>query len=130
MMSDFIFKVCGLALVSALLISLLRKWGADVASLLKLCAGIALAAVCVGAITPIVGFVSEIASGNGEILEAAEFMLRVLAVALIVQVSANACRDCGESTLASYIELGGKVEIVLLSLPLIKEIITVSVGMI
>ena len=129
-MSDFIFKICGLALTSALLISLLRKWGADVASLLKLGAGVALAAVCVGAITPIVGFIEEISAGKSEILEAAEFMLRVLAVALIVQFSANACRDCGEATLASYIELGGKVEIILLSLPLVREIIAVSVGMI
>lgn len=128
-MSDFIFKICGLALTSALLISLLRKWGADIASLLKLGAGVALAAVCIGAITPIVSFVGEISSGNGEILDAAEFMLRVLAVALTVQISANICRDCGEATLASYIELGGKVEIILLSLPLVREIIAISVGM-
>ena len=130
-MSEFIFKACGLAVTAAMLIALLKKWGADLAVFTKIAAGVVMAAVCVGAVAPFVGYVSELADlGNqGEILRAAEFMLRVLAVALITHVCANICRDCGETTLASYMELGGKIEIVLLSIPMVKEIISISVEM-
>jgi stage III sporulation protein AD len=50
-------------------------------------------------------------------------LLRVLCVAVITHVAANVCRDCGEATLAGYAELGGKIEILLLSLPLIEGIV-------
>ena len=128
-MSEFLFKVCGLAVLSAMLVSLLKKWGADMAVVLKIAAGIALAATCFGAVSPIVEYLAEI-SVSYDVVEAAGFMLRVLAVALVTHICANICRDCGESTLASYMELGGKVEIILLSLPAIKKIIETAVGMI
>jgi stage III sporulation protein AD len=57
-------------------------------------------------------------------------MLRVLAVAIVTHVCANICRDCGEGTVAGYLEIGGKVEIIALSLPTLKRLIELAVGMI
>lgn len=130
-MGDLIFKTCGLAVISALLIALLKKWNADLAVFVKIAAGVLLVAACIASVAPIVEYVSELAAfgERNEMLTAAEFMLRVLAAAIVTHICANICRDCGEATLASYMELGGKMEIVLLSLPLVKEIIDVSVGM-
>jgi stage III sporulation protein AD len=130
-MGGLMFKLCGLAITAAMLIALLRKWNAELAVFLKIAAGIVAATACIGAAMPIVEYVRELAElgAQGEILTAAELMLRVLAVATVTYICANICRDCGETTLASYLELGGKIEIVLLSLPLIKEIVSLSVGM-
>ena len=127
-MSAFLFKVCGLAVISAMLIMLLRRWGADHALLLKIAAGVALSGVCFGAVAPVVEYVRELGEGSN-LQDSVEFMLRVLAVAIITHICATICRDCGENTLASYVELGGKVEILVLSLPMIKGIIDLSVGM-
>ena len=99
------------------------------AAVLKLASGIALATVCFMAVSPIVEYLVEI-SVSYDVAEAAGFMLRVLAVALVTHICANICRDCGETTIASYMELGGKVEILLLSLPTVKEIIDTAVGLI
>ena len=125
------FKACGLAVISAMLIMLLKKWGADHAVLLKVASGIALAAVCFGAVSPVVEYVRELGAVGEEsgLYESVEFMLRVLAVAVVTHICATICRDCGEATLASYVELGGKVEILVLSLPMVKQIIDLSVGM-
>lgn len=130
-MSAFLFKACGLAVISAMLIMLLKKWGADHAVLLKVASGIALAAVCFGAVSPVVEYVRELGAVGEEsgLYESVEFMLRVLAVAVVTHICATICRDCGEATLASYVELGGKVEILVLSLPMVKQIIDLSVGM-
>ena len=62
--------------------------------------------------------------------ESVELMLRVLATAIVTHVCAAVCRDSGEGTIGSYVEIGGKVEIVLLTLPMIKKIIDLAVGMI
>ncbi len=125
------FKVCGLATVSVMLILLLRKWGADYATLLKVASGIALAAVCLGAVSPVVEYARDLGSmvEGSTLHESVELMLRVVAVAIVTHVCATICRDCGENTIAYYVELGGKVEMLVLSLPMVKRIIDLSVGM-
>ena len=131
-MGELIFKVCGLAVTSAMLVSLLKKWNVDLSVYLKIGAGIALAAVCFGAVAPVVEYIRELAGlyEDSGMVTSVELMLRVLAVAIVTHICANICRDCGEGTLGSYVELGGKVEIIILSLPMVKQIIELSVGMI
>ncbi|MBE6685222.1 MAG: hypothetical protein E7592_06185 [Ruminococcaceae bacterium] len=126
-MSAYLFKVFGVAVIAAMLITLLRKWGSDFSTLLKVAAGAIVAAACVGGIAPIIEYVREL----GETAlpwETVEGMLRVLAVAMVTHICATICRDCGESTLGGYLELGGKVEIIVLTLPMIKEIVEMTVG--
>jgi stage III sporulation protein AD len=129
-MSGLLFKVFALALVSAMLIAILRRTGSEMSVMLKLVAGVAVAAVAISAISPAVEFIREIAALGEEVTGYAEFMLRVLSVAIMTHVCATVCRDCGEGSLASYVEFGGKIEIILLSLPYIKGIIDSAVGMI
>ena len=131
-MGEFIFKACGLAVMSAVLVLILKRWNGDVAVCIKIICGVGLAALCLSGLTPVIEYLREIGAqgGNSEALgESASLMLRVLAVALVTHISANICRDCGEGTLAGYLEIGGKVEIIILSLPTLKSIIDIAVGM-
>jgi stage III sporulation protein AD len=128
-MSESFFKLIGLALLSAMLVTLLRKWGSDLAVLLKLSAGVALAAACILALSPMLEYIRELcAISEGLPWESVETMLGVLAVAMVTHVCANICRDCGEATLGGYLELGGKVEIIVLILPMIRDIVEITVG--
>ncbi len=126
-MSEYLFKVFGVAVIAAMLITLLRKWGSDFSTLLKVVAGAIVAAACVGGIAPIVEYVREL--GESALpWETVEGMLRVLAIAMVTHICATICRDCGEATLGGYLELGGKVEIIVLTLPMIKDIVETMMG--
>ena len=131
-MSEIVFKICGLATVSVMLILILKKWGGEGATLLKLTSGIVISTVCIGATEPIITFVRDISlmGGSGEVQEATELMLRVLAVAVITNMCSGLCRDCGEPIIGGYVEIGGKVEILTLSLPMIRRVIDLAMGMI
>lgn len=50
-------------------------------------------------------------------------MLKGLGVAFISEICAGICRDFGKSTLADGVELAGKLEIILLCVPMITEIV-------
>ena len=81
--------------------------------------------------SPIISYVRELAD-MGEstgLASSVEFMLRVLAVAVTSHVSATVCRDCGEGSIGGYVELGGKIEIILLSLPFVKNMIEMTAGL-
>ena len=129
-MSEILFKMCGIALVSAMLIAAIRKGNAEIAVLLKVISGVVLAAVAISSISPVVEFVRSLSAiGDGQLLGYAEFLLRVLCIALLTHICATVCRDCGEASLSGYLELGGKVEIIILTLPYISGIIDTAVGM-
>lgn len=122
LMSDGMLKVYGIAILAAMLCLLLKKWNAETATLVKVVGGIVICGISLGAISPIINYMYELSQMSG-MNEQISVLLRVLCVAVITHVAANVCRDCGEATLAGYAELGGKIEILLLSLPLIEGIV-------
>ena len=128
-MSLFVFKVCGIAAISSMLILLIKKWGGELAVTLKIAAGLTLAAICFGGVSPIIAYVHSLETLGeiGGITESVEFMLQILAVAIVSHVSATICRDCGENSLGGYVELGGKIEIIVLSLPWVEKIIEMTI---
>ena len=129
-MGETFFKICGIALLSAMLIATLKKFGSEMSTLLKLVSGVVVAAACVASLSPVIDFVREVSAlGGGRIGEYTLFLLKILGVAITVHICATVCRDCGEPSLAGYIEFGGKVEVIILSLPYISEIIETSVGL-
>lgn len=125
-MSDTSYKLFGAAVLAVLAIMIIRKQSPDTAITLRLVATVALAAVCIFAIEPIVKYVRELSDtlGNTEkIGVACEVLLKALGISILTHVTATLCRDSGEGSIAYYVELGGKIEILLLSLPLIREMI-------
>ena len=131
-MNDISFKLFGAAVLSVLSIVIIRKQSPDTALSLRLVATVALASVCIFVITPIIEYVKELSDsiGNSEKLAAAcEVLLKALGISILTHVTATVCRDSGEGSIAYYVELGGKAEILLLSLPLIREMIDMTVGL-
>ncbi len=51
-------------------------------------------------------------------------MLKAVGIAVIVQLAADICRQAGEAATANQIEMIGKMEILLLSLPLASRLLT------
>ena len=125
-MSDTSYKLFGAAVLAVLAIMIIRKQSPDTAITLRLVATVALAAVCIFAIEPIVEYVRELSDTLGDaekIGVACEALLKALGISILTHVTATICRDSGEGSIAYYVELGGKIEILLLSLPLIREMI-------
>lgn len=51
-----------------------------------------------------------------------QLILKVLGIALLSEFAAQACRDAGEEGIALRVEMGGRVMLMLLSLPVLQEI--------
>ena len=53
----------------------------------------------------------------------AEPMIRAVGLAFLCKICADICRDCGENGLASGVESAGKIGILLLAFPMMKELL-------
>ena len=55
-------------------------------------------------------------------------LLRMMAIGCLARLGGDLCRDMGETSLATRLELCGRVEILLLCLPLVEELCILAAG--
>ena len=127
-----IFKIGAISLVSLCAIVLLRTLKPEWSSLIRIAAIIILFAAMLPMIGTVIGYLRELADfDGGELLNSAAFeiLIKALCIAILTHVTASVCRDAGEAGLATVSEMAGKIEIILLSFPLIKEILTTALSL-
>ena len=122
-------KVGGLALVALVVLLVLRQLKPEWGALVRMAAAVVAAGFILTALSGVLSLVEELSSISGEALPADTWgiLLRALGVAFLTEIAASICRDSGEGGLAGWVEMAGRVEILLLSLPLIRIVLaTVS----
>lgn len=68
----------------------------------------------------------EIISEDYGIGETLRYALKAMGIGYLFSLSADMCRDLGEGGVASAVELAGRLELVVLSLPVLKEILKIA----
>ena len=116
-------QICLFAVTAVTLAVLLRQWKGEFVPLLRLAVAAVLAAAVIAmALVAYIRTLTENAGVSGY----AEFLLKALGITVLTQCASELCRECGESGAAAGVELAGKVEILLLALPLIGEILSTA----
>lgn len=109
-----------LTIVFVILLIMIRSIKGELAVPLSLCISVMLIGVSLSICTPIIEFLNNMAEPSSK--NYMTTLLKSVGISLVVSTVSDICRDSGESALASKVELVGKCEILLLSLPLLKEI--------
>lgn len=115
-------RICAAGLLVTLVLVLLRQWNPSFDLPMKLSAAILFVGLLLGLASPLVSYLS----GLMESTAAAPYtrvMLRALFVAILTETAAGICRECKEGAVASYLEIAGRLEILVLCLPLMEEIL-------
>jgi stage III sporulation protein AD len=122
-----ILQVVGLGLVVAVLAVLLREERPEIALLLALGFGIMIFIMILGKMGAVITVFRDL-TRRAQIDELyLTTLLKILGIAYIAEFGAQICRDAGEGTIASKIEVAGKVLILILALPIFAAILEVIV---
>ena len=114
-------KLCGFAIIGASGAMILREVRREFELPLRLTATIGILTVCVAMAEPIVKYATELFGLSPISGEAASLVLRALGIAILTKLGADFCRDMGTPSVASAVEMAGKIEMLLLSLPLLSS---------
>ncbi len=121
-------KYCAIALCALSAVLVLRGAKSEFADIVGTVASVLLFGAAAVSFAPIVEFVRETVSGTG--FEGyLSTMFKSLGIALSAQLASELCRDHGQASLASKLELIGKAELMILCIPLMKELITLAAEM-
>ncbi|NLG86168.1 MAG: stage III sporulation protein AD [Firmicutes bacterium] len=117
-----IVRVLGIALISALLIVLLRQEHEELALLLGLLVAALIFLFAVTRLESIVVILQSLAQHTGVSPQYLTLILKIIAIAYIAEFGSQICRDADLEALAGTVELAGRVIILLLSAPIIVTI--------
>ena len=121
-MSDLL-RFCGVAVLGAFVSLLVKRAGGGQAAPVSVAALILL-------LSPLLSRYGQAVNTVGGLLDGTDFrdygglMLKALGIGLTVKIASDVCRELGEDSLAGGLELAGRLEILLLCLPLMEDILT------
>ncbi|MBQ2712608.1 MAG: stage III sporulation protein AD [Clostridia bacterium] len=125
-----IAKICLIGVVASLLALSLRQYKPDVALLLSLTAGVILLLYTVGYVTEAFSLFQELIDGTGIDRGVIGAVLKIVGIGYITEFSSSVCEDSGNKSIADKIQFGGKVLIMVISLPLLRSVISIIVGLV
>lgn len=116
-------RIGGIATVGLAALLILRAYKPEWASLLRMAVTVVALGLTLTLAATVLSYVTELASAT-EALEGEGWpiLLKALGVAFLTETAASVCRDSGETGLATWVETAGKLEILLLSFPLIRTV--------
>lgn len=117
-------------MVAAVIAVLLKQHKPEYAVILSIGAGILIITMILSAIIPALGEINSLINLSGIHEEYAKIIIKSLGICFITQFAADTCRDANETALASKIETAGKIAVLLISLPMFKNIADLAVRLI
>ncbi|MFC9710058.1 stage III sporulation protein AD [Paenibacillus sp. JNUCC31] len=118
-----IIQVVGLALIATVLILVIKEQKPMFAFLIAAATGIVIFMMLIGKIGAVIDVLKRLAENSGMESIYLKTVLKIIGIAYIAEFGAQIVRDAGQESIASKIELAGKVLILVLAIPIISIII-------
>ncbi len=120
-----VFQVTGIALLTCVVLLFLKELRPTFVPPMRICASVILVGAALLLYAPVLTRISSLllACGAGEF---ASLLMRALGIALICELCALFCRDLGEQEVANGVLLFGKLEILVLCLPLLDRVLEIA----
>ena len=117
-------KVGGIALTGLSALLILRSYKPEWAAFLRMAVTVVSLGFVISLAATAVGYVTDLTAATGALDgDSWRILLKALGVAFLTEIAASVCRDSGETGLATWVETAGKLEVLLLSFPLIKTVL-------
>ena len=128
-MSDII-KIAAIAVTSALCAVVIKKQTPEVGTVLALAGGAVILSFAIASIGSVTAFMSTLADTAGLSPAVLTPVFKVAGIAIISHTTAEVCKDAKEGGLASFVETASAALALLVTLPLLKTVLSMITGLI
>lgn len=122
-------QIVGLGLVAAVLSLILKEQKPIFAFLLASFTGILIFLFLIDKISAVIQVLEDLAEKSNINMVFLKTILKIIGIAYIAEFGAQIVRDAGQESIASKIELSGKVLIMVMAIPIITVIIETVVNL-
>lgn len=118
-----IIKIIGIGLTGLIIVVILKQYKPEYAIYVSMAAGVLILMFSVEKITNIINLLQNYASKTYINQKFLEILLKITGIAFITEFAVSICSDAGEKAIASKIEIGSKVIIISMSIPIITSLL-------
>lgn len=121
-MTDVI-RIIGIGLLALIIIVILKQYKPEFAIYVSMIAGVLILVLAIQKLTGIINLLQSLANKTYINKSFLSILLKITGIAFITEFAVSICSDAGEKAIASKIEIGSKVIIIAMSIPIITSLL-------
>lgn len=120
-----IIKIIGIALIALIIIIMLKQYRPEYAIFISLLTGVLILLLVMDRLTGIINLIQSIQDKFSINTQFIALLIKITGIAFLSEFAVSVCKDSGEGAIASKIELGSKIIIISMSIPIISSLLEI-----
>ncbi len=120
-----VIKIIGIALIALIIIIILKQYRPEFVIYISIITGILILMLVVDKLTGIIFLLESIASKASINTEFIKLLIKITGIAFLSEFAVSICKDSGEAAIASKVEIGSKIIIIAMSIPILSELLEI-----
>jgi len=118
-----IIKIIGIGLTALIVIIILKQYRPEFSVYISIIAGVFILLLSLSQISGVINLLKDLSSKANINSGFLGIILKITGIAILTEFAVSICQDSGESSIANKVDIGGKVIIITISLPIISSLL-------
>lgn len=120
-----ILKIIGIGLIALIIIVMLKQYKPEFVIYVSLIAGALILLIVVDKLTGIINLLQSLANKASINTEFLTLLIKITGIAFLSEFAVSICKDAGEIAIANKMEIGAKIIIISMSIPIISSLLEI-----
>lgn len=120
-----VIKIIGIALIALVIIILLKQYKPEFAIYISMLTGVLILVFVTDDLSGIINLVQSLASKASINTSFITLLIKITGIAFLSEFAVSICKDAGEAAIASKLEIGAKIIITAMSIPIISSLLEI-----
>ena len=121
-----LISVVAIGLIAAVLSVILKQYKPEYSIIVSILAVVIILLGILGAVTPVIAEIKNMMNNVQIPYKYITVLIKSVGICYITQLVADICKDAGQTAISSKVELAGKIAICLLTLPLYRDLLSLT----
>lgn len=118
-----VIKIIGIGLTALIIIIIVRQYKPEFTIYISLLAGTLILLFIMGKLEGIIDLLTTLSNKTAINNEFLTLLIKITGIAFLTEFAVSICKDSGESAIANKVDVGGKIIIVSMSIPIISSLL-------
>ena len=118
-----IIKIIGVGLIALIIIIIVKQYRPEFTMYVSVAAGIIILLLVMDKLSAIINLLTNLANRTSINNEFIFLLIKITGIALLTEFASSVCKDSGETAIASKVDMGGKIIIIAMSIPIIASLL-------
>ena len=118
-----IIKIIGIGLISLVITIIVKQYKPEFAVYISLMAGVLILMLVFDKLSEVIKLLNNLASKSAINSKFIALLIKITGIAILTEFAVSICKDSGETAIANKMDIGGKIMIIAVSVPILSSLL-------